>query len=239
MIYAFLFALLFALNSSDLCSGMIKLILIVIYIPGKYTRCCRRAVCRMTWERRLLNRKCRAVKYHVPLKVSADFPGWTGRNRVRGWMATGWICQGQCRSESEAGPVERDRCVARLITYLRLHYCKQCISLYVRSLLPFVLSCLPTYLPDARLSRPVVHLAVIYSARAIPSRAKLLVPLKATLSPRCILKRLGARIYPSPAAVSVRSCFLPHPSAGSPLLFFLFEQIIKVENFVKYGAICD
>lgn len=26
----------------------------------------------------------------------------------------------------------RDRCVARLITYLRLHYCKQCVSLHVR-----------------------------------------------------------------------------------------------------------
>lgn len=46
------------------------------------------------------------------------------------------------RAAVGTGPrVERDRCVARLITYLRLHYCKQCISLYVRSLLPFVLSC--------------------------------------------------------------------------------------------------
>lgn len=92
----------------------------------------------MTSERRLLNRERGAVKH--PLKVSVDFLGWTGRDGDGG---TGWICQGQCRSESEIGPAERDRCVARLITYLRFHYCKQCISLYVRSLLPFILSCLP------------------------------------------------------------------------------------------------
>lgn len=135
-------------------------------------------------------------------------------------MGRGKFAGGQCRSESEAEPTERDRCVARLITYLRFHYCKQCISLYVRSLLPFVLSCLPTYLPDTRLSRPVVHLAVIYSTRAIPLRAKLFVPLKATPptpSPRRILKRLDAGIYPSPA-ISVRP-FLLHPSVRfSPLL---------------------
>lgn len=69
--------------------------------------------------------------------------------------------EGGGASGTEATGPERDRCVARLITYLRLHYCKQCISLYVRSL-PFVLSCLPACLPDARLSRPVVHLAVIH-----------------------------------------------------------------------------
>lgn len=52
--------------------------------------------------------------------------------------------EGGGASGTEATGPKRDRCVARLITYLRLHYCKQCISLYVRSL-PFVLSCLPAY----------------------------------------------------------------------------------------------
>lgn len=48
-------------------------------------------------------------------------------------------------------------------------------------------ACLPIYPTPVYL---VPHLTVIYSARAIPSRAKLFVPLKATLFPRCILKRL-------------------------------------------------
>lgn len=90
---------------------------------------------------------------HHP-RFCADFLGVRRREFAEGSAAA---------RGPEAGPAARDRCVARLITYLRLHYCKQCVSLYVRSLLPFVLSCLlPTYLPDARLSRLVVHLAVIY-----------------------------------------------------------------------------
>lgn len=151
----------------------------------------------MISERRLLNRKRRAVKYHVPSESLCRLSGvdGTGRDRDDG---TGWICQEQCCSESEAGPAERDRCVARLITYLRLHYCKQCISLYVRSLLPFVLSCLPTYLPIY--PTPVYLVPSFISQSYTPRKpfhcVKLFVPLKATLSLRCILKRLDARIYP-------------------------------------------
>ena len=151
----------------------------------------------MTSERRLLNRKRRVIKHHIPLEVSIDFPGWTD------WDGVNLPRDSAVASRRQGPPSEIDA-VARLITYLRFHYCKQCISLYVRSLLPFVLSCLPTYLPDTRLSRPVVHLAVIYSTRVIPLRAKLFVPLKATPSPRRILKRLDAGIYPSPT-ISVRA----------------------------------
>lgn len=45
----------------------------------------------------------------------------------------GWPPPGAVPYQTEPWP-GRDRCVARLITYLRLHYCKQCVSLCVRPL---------------------------------------------------------------------------------------------------------
>lgn len=52
---------------------------------------------------------------------------------LRGVGGRGWPPPGAVPYQTEPWP-GRDRCVARLITYLRLHYCKQCVSLCVRPL---------------------------------------------------------------------------------------------------------
>ena len=63
--------------------------------------------------------------------------GGAGGKRARSTSARSWRGDGHPRVavpyQTNAWP-GRDRCVARLITYLRLHYCKQCVSLCVRPL---------------------------------------------------------------------------------------------------------
>lgn len=78
----------------------------------------------------------------------------------------GWPPSGAVPYQTNAWP-GRDRCVARLITYLRLHYCKQCVSLCVRPLtLSFCLSfslvrssvdAIPSRLPDPPSSVIIRH----------------------------------------------------------------------------------
>lgn len=185
----------------------------------------------MTSERRLLNRERRAVKHHVPLKVCVDFLGWIGRDGDGG---TGWICRGQCRSESEVGPVERDRCVSRLITYLRLHYRKQCISLYVRSLLPFSHACLLAYRRPSISSRRSSRSHILCESHSIARKA--LRSSESNVVSQMYFKT--THIYPFPV-VSV--CPLLAASSGwVPAVVSLVLTNITVErNSVECGATCD
>ena len=89
--------------------------------------------------------------------------GGAGGKRARSTSARSWRGDGHPRVavpyQTNAWP-GRDRCVARLITYLRLHYCKQCVSLCVRplslslslslSLVRSSLDAIPSRLPDPR-----------------------------------------------------------------------------------------
>lgn len=91
-------------------------------------------------------------------------------------------------------------------------------------------ACLPTYLPDARLSRPVVHLAVIYSARAIPLRKALRSSESNAVSQMYF--KTTRRSYLPLSGCLCAPC-LPHSPAG----LLVLTSINVEQNFIEYGAI--